>query len=144
MNSKLLWLLTLLRLVIGFVLIHASYDKLIYYDPWVAIVQNMGIVPDPSVRILAAILPGLEFILGLALLLGIWTRAAALLTTGLFAYFAGLMIWLMKAEVPVSCGCFGPDSDFPADGTHLLMNLALTAFSAVLLWRSKSAFELLR
>ena len=61
----------------------------------------------PQLQPLAPVLVALEIGLGVALLLGVYPRAAALLSLGLLAVFTALFAYGHWAHGVASCGCFG-------------------------------------
>ncbi|MDF1564545.1 MAG: DoxX family membrane protein [Deltaproteobacteria bacterium] len=89
----------------------------------------------------ASILPGVEIVLGLALLLPPWTRmarASALLTTGAMAGFTFAVTTVVARGIDISCGCFGTGTG-PVTGLTVLRDVALTAAAAAALWLSQRA-----
>src|SRR5690606_5705716 len=42
------------------------------------------------------------------LVLGLWTRAAGLLSTAMYVLFTAATLSVIARDMPVDCGCFGP------------------------------------
>ena len=69
----------------------------------------MGLVNPSSV-----LMAWLELVVGLCLLVGLATRAAALWSALLLAVFTGLMIYAGMTGAGFDCGCFPGESPHPA------------------------------
>jgi uncharacterized membrane protein YphA (DoxX/SURF4 family) len=82
--------------------------------------------------IMAASMPALEVVLGLALLAAPrpWARAGALATGGLMLVFTIAVTTVIFRGINISCGCFGADSG-PITWLTVLRDLALLAACAV-------------
>ena len=93
---------------------------------------------EPVIVVLAHVIPWSELLAGLMLLLGVWTRPAALLVLVQLAVFAGANAWVVLKGIPASCSCFG-DLGWPCGSSvtwcQVLRNLVLMVPAAVLLWR---------
>lgn len=55
----------------------------------------------------AYVVPWTEAVLAAALVLGLWTRAAALVTAGLYAYFTWLIVAAIGRGTDFDCYCLG-------------------------------------
>ncbi len=108
------WVGLLARLVVAGFLIVAGYAK--FSDPAgnVRAVRAYQILPESVVPTVGHALPTVELIVGSLVLLGLFTRYAALVA-GLFflAFIIGISsAWARGLEI--NCGCFG-SSGVPAD-----------------------------
>ena len=117
------------RMGLGSLLGYAGWEKLQAWGWWRDVLANMDVLPDASVGLFAAVLPGIELLVGALLVVGFWTRASALVTGGLFCGFAVVMCSVLIRDVDTICGCFGPDSQYRVSTTHVLMNLAYMTLS---------------
>lgn len=101
------WLGLGARLVVGGVMIAAGLIKL--PDPAASIeaVRAFELVPAPLVEPIGYLLPPLEVVVGLALVLGLMTRGAAVIASVLLvAFIIGIAsAWARGLEI--DCGCFG-------------------------------------
>lgn len=102
-------LLLALRAMAGGVLATAAFFKL--KDPLTfaeAIMAFKMVKGDHLVMVGTYILPWTELFTGLALILGIWTRAAAFVYCGLMTLFiAVITIALTRGLGGIPCSCFG-------------------------------------
>ena len=101
------WVGVLARLIVGVVNIVAALSK--FPDPAgnVRQVRAFQILPESIVPTVGHALPTVELIIGAALLLGLLTRAFAILAALFFiAFIIGISAaWARGLEI--NCGCFG-------------------------------------
>ncbi|MEF2146078.1 MAG: MauE/DoxX family redox-associated membrane protein [Desulfovibrionaceae bacterium] len=100
---------SLLRNLLGIVFLLASFDKLQHPEAFAQIISNYKILPELFVNPAALLLPWLEFICGIALILNLCARGAALLTTVLMAVFLVALGFNYMRGLDVACGCFSTD-----------------------------------
>ncbi len=70
-------------------------------------IESLELVPEVLIAPAAYFLPGFEILLGVTLLLGVWTRESAALAFGLFAVFTVALVSVLVRGMKVDCGCFG-------------------------------------
>jgi uncharacterized membrane protein YphA (DoxX/SURF4 family) len=101
------WLATVARLVTGGVWIVAGAIKL--PDPFTSVraVRAYDLLPESVVPTVGHLLPVVEIIVGLALVLGLLTRAAAVVSALLFALFVVGIASVWARGIEIECGCFG-------------------------------------
>lgn len=88
-----------------------------------------GLLPDHLLVPLAFIIPWLELLCAIFLLLGMWTRASALVLAGLLITFIGAIYSVLSRGMEIECGCFGKFGLFCTPGKitecNLIQNAAL-------------------
>jgi uncharacterized membrane protein YphA (DoxX/SURF4 family) len=94
------------RLFIGVIFVYASINKILDPSDFAVSIRNYLIVPSSWSNILALTLPWVEIGAGGFLILGIQTRPAALLTTGMLWVFLGALIYAYSIGLDIDCGCF--------------------------------------
>ena len=100
------WLTVRTQFVLGAVFVLAAIPKILDPPGFAKAIWNYQLFPGWSLHPAALTLPWLELLCGLALCLGLWTRAAtAWLTLLLLAFVAALSLNLARHH-PVDCGCF--------------------------------------
>jgi len=124
---------TLLRGGLGALLFAAGMLKVSETSEYAEALALFRLLPGSANRILALAMPWWELTAGACLLLGLWTRAALLISTGLFGLFAGAVGLALGRGLNIECGCFGAAFRIPASGLHLGANVALALLSAGLL-----------
>jgi uncharacterized membrane protein YphA (DoxX/SURF4 family) len=106
--------------VLGAVFVVAGTAKLVAGSTWIAQARQMG-APQP----VATVVPGLELLLGAALITGLLTPVPALVAIGLLVLFSvAIARQLVDGRHP-PCACFGSWSTRPLGEGHLVRNAAL-------------------
>lgn len=128
------WLFLLCRLLLGLVFVYASYDKILHPQAFALAVFNYQIVPEPTINLIALILPWLELLLGLCLLFAVWLPGATVLGAGLLIVFLGALIYNQSRGLNMHCGCFSTEvQEGPAGLGTVLRDLVFLAVSLYLL-----------
>jgi putative oxidoreductase len=96
------------RLFIGGLFIYASIYKISDPVNFAVSIRNYMIIPPSWSNLLALTLPWIEIGAGVFLILGIQTKPAALLTTGMLGVFLGALIYAYSIGLDIDCGCFSP------------------------------------
>ncbi len=95
------------RLVLGGLFVYAGAVKVVDPLDFAQNIRNYQLIGQSLSFIAAIVLPWLEILAGLALILGVWTRGAALVVTSLLVFFIVLTAVTMVRGLDVDCGCFG-------------------------------------
>ncbi|MGC9364817.1 MAG: MauE/DoxX family redox-associated membrane protein [Fidelibacterota bacterium] len=104
------YLRIVIRLILGFLFLYASLDKITNPQKFAEIIYNYRILPVELLNICALLVPWLEALIGLALLLGVWVETAALLLSGITVLFIILIISAILRGLDIECGCFSLDA----------------------------------
>jgi len=120
------------RLVLGGLFVYAGAVKVLDPLDFAQNIRNYQLVGQSLSFIAAIVLPWLEILAGLALILGVWTRGAALVVTGLLVFFIVLTAVTMVRGLDVDCGCFGSLSRKSGWGV-ILEDLGMLVLGLVLL-----------
>jgi uncharacterized membrane protein YphA (DoxX/SURF4 family) len=132
----------LLRLLIGAVFLTAGALKAGHFNDLAAAVAGFRILPAGVIGPLAVALPFFEIGLGLYLLAGLFTRAAAWVAAAQLAIYAAAIASAVIRHIPANCGCFGPQDKAAADWPHVAVDLALAAVCVLLAWRAPGALAI--
>lgn len=100
-----------LRLFLGGSFIVASIPKLIHPTLFAEAIYSYQLLPMELVNLMAAVLAMLELIIGITLIIGIWTRESSLIISGLTVVFIVAISINMIRGLEISCGCFDVISD---------------------------------
>jgi len=121
-----------IQILLGLLFIYASLDKIWNPALFAKAISNYRIVPLPLLHISAIILPWLEMIIGLALIVNRYERAAYTIVGGLLLIFVMAILSAMARGLDFNCGCFKMDAEASNLGFRkVIQNLGL--FLSVLL-----------
>ena len=97
------------RVIVGVLLIYSGLEKAAApVEEFMVVISGFQILPEPHVRLFAHLIPWTELIAGSFFLLGLWTRAAAVVCGGLsLSFFFGLLSTYLRGVPLPNCGCFG-------------------------------------
>ena len=140
------WYGLLARLVVGGVWLAAGALKVPDPASSVRAVRAYDLLPESVVPTIGHALPALEIVLGVALIVGVLVRGAAVLSAILqVAFIIGISsAWARGLQI--DCGCFG-DGGFDADATakypwEIARDVGLLLLSLWLVWRPRTRFAL--
>jgi len=137
------------RLVVGGVWLWAGAAKVTDPSASIASVRAYELLPGSLVAPVGYALPALEIVVGAALVLGLLTRGAALVSVVLLVAFVVGISWAWSHGLSIDCGCFG-DGGYDPDAAsrypwEIARDVALAVASAylVLLPRSRLSLDAL-
>ena len=128
------------RLLLGFVFIYASLDKIAHPDQFARIIYNYRIVPGELVNLVAIFLPWLELITALMLIVGIWQKGAALIVGGMLGVFIAALSIALTQGIDIECGCFSTTSHSRSPVISLLIRDILMLIPVFLIIRGREGF----
>jgi uncharacterized membrane protein YphA (DoxX/SURF4 family) len=130
------WVVLACRLVIGVSLIYASLDKISHPDRFAEILRGYELLPARLVRPFAHLVPWGEILIGAALILGVFTRVAAVAGAALFGVFAGAVASAVLRGLEIACGCFTTKAGAePANWTTVSRSLFFLLLSLLVVSR---------
>jgi uncharacterized membrane protein YphA (DoxX/SURF4 family) len=113
------------RLYLGVVFIWACLHKIADPGGFALDVAVYQLLPLPLVNLFALVLPWVELLAGAMLIVGLRTRAAAMLIAAMMAAFMVALGWALHQGLEMSCGCFASSgSDAPISGWTMLRDAA--------------------
>lgn len=134
------------RLVLGVVLLVAGGLKVGNPLGAARAVQAYDVLPFELARWVGYALPWVEIVVGLLLVLGLFTRVSALIGTLLMLAFVVGIAQAWARGLTIDCGCFGGGGQVAADetqyGTEVVRDLALAVCGAWLVVRPTSTWSL--
>jgi uncharacterized membrane protein YphA (DoxX/SURF4 family) len=120
------------RVVLGAIFLYAAATKVPDMAAFARDVANYRLLPEALVPWAAAALVGVEIVAGLALVLGVGARAAALVATALLALFVGGLAQALLRGIDLRCGCFG--SEESATWGTVLRDLVMLVPAVAVVW----------
>lgn len=100
------WLTIRVQIALGAIFFVAALPKIADPPSFAHMIYNYRLVPGPLVNALALVMPWVEILAGLALILGLWRREAAVLTGLLVVVFIVAIGVNLARGHAVDCGCF--------------------------------------
>jgi putative oxidoreductase len=94
------------RWAVGLIFVYASMDKLLHPPAFAVAVYNYKLLPGSFVNLVAITLPWLELVCGILLIIGLFSRAAALILSMLLILFFFALSLNLYRGIDISCGCF--------------------------------------
>jgi uncharacterized membrane protein YphA (DoxX/SURF4 family) len=98
------------RLTLAIIFFYAGIEKILQPQEFAVAIYNYQLLPDCTINLSAIFLPWLEVLIAASLVIGIYTRGAALLSSLLFLIFAMALTINLVRGLDISCGCFGVSS----------------------------------
>ncbi len=125
-------LVAALRVILGGLLVVAGSLKVGHATDLASTIASFRLVPGPAAALLALFLPYFEILVGVYLVIGLFTRIAAVVAAVQFVAYAGAIASAVIRNIPASCGCFGPKDSATADWPHVLFDIMLAAVAALI------------
>jgi putative oxidoreductase len=99
-----------IRLIVGITFIIAAIPKIISPSNFAWSIALYQMLPYQYIHLLAVILPWLELIVGITLILGLWTRGSAVIVCGMLVMFIVAILYAIINRIEMSgCGCFSQE-----------------------------------
>lgn len=95
-----------IRLVLGFVFIYASIDKIAHPAEFAQAIYNYRMLPHWTINSMALVMPWLELFCGVLIAIGILFRGSALMIGVMLAVFIIAISSALVRGLDISCGCF--------------------------------------
>ena len=122
------------QLAAGAIFVAAALPKIADLHAFSGSVHNFHLeplVPVAAVNLLAMTIPWIELTAGLAMILGIKTRAGAFVYVGLMTLFTLGVVAAMARGLSFDCGCFGKATSTTIGAKKLAENLAMLVVGIV-------------
>ena len=105
MKNGLSIIVLIARLLIGGILIYASFNKIVDPGGFAKAIANYHIIPFGLENSMAIILPWLELIVGLCLIIGVFIDGAAFLVIVMMVVFIVAITFAILSGYNIECGC---------------------------------------
>lgn len=132
----------MVRLGLAAVWLFAGVPKLLDLNQNYVAVQAYELLPSSAVSIVATAQPFLEVALGVLLIVGIGTRAVAIISGLLLLVYIGGIVSVWARGLSIDCGCFSAGGQVAAGETHYGLDIARDVgyllLAAWLVWRPRT------
>ncbi len=143
-NNFLKYSLPVIRVLVGLIFFVSGLFKIIDIPAFRDTVVSLGLF-NGSISFLASIiLPVLELLLGLLLLLGVYTRVVAIHLNVLIILFSWVTFYVLNNRPDLLCGCFGNFFDLTFSTYHFIVLLVLFVFNLILIIEVRETWSLER
>jgi uncharacterized membrane protein YphA (DoxX/SURF4 family) len=119
------------QVLLGLLFLIAALAKIVDTASLAREVHNFRLVPFWSEHLVAMTLPWIELVAGLALVLGIRSRAGAWVVGALLVGFTFGIVMAMARGLDFQCGCFGTADATRVGWAKLVENLGMLALAVV-------------
>lgn len=131
-----------LRVALGLVFLAAGGLKIGHAEFFASEIAGFQLLPHPLIAPLALLLPFLELMIGVYLILGLFTRFAAWFAAAEMAVFSAAIASAVMRGISTSCGCFGPNDKATTSWPEVGRDLGLTLVCVIVAWRAPGALAL--
>jgi len=140
------WLALAGRLILGGTLLAAGLLKVSHPYTSAAAVRAYRLLPNSMATLLGYALPWVEIGVSTALILGLYTRIASVVSALLMLAFMFGVASAWARGLTIDCGCFGGGGQVAPGATQYGQEIArdggLAIIAGLLIWRPKSKFAL--
>jgi putative oxidoreductase len=128
-------LILVLRIALGGVFLAAGGLKIGHADVFAGEIAGFQLLPHPLIAPLALLLPFLELMIGVYLILGLFTRFAAWFAAAEMGVFAAAIASAVLRGISTSCGCFGPSDKATTSWPEVGRDVGFAAVAVIIaLW----------
>lgn len=130
------------RFFLGTIFLVSSFGKILDPKSFAENLVSYQLISSPqSVKYFAVTLPWVEWFCGIFLILGIFVRSVAVLSSGLFLSFILAMVYALSRGLQIQCGCFGAPGEM-VGLFSLFRDFFFLALSSILMFSSADAYTL--
>jgi putative oxidoreductase len=123
-----------MRFYLAYVFIIACLHKIAHPEMFAVDVATYSILPLELINIMAISLPWIELVAGVMLVLGLRSRAAALMVVGMMIMFIVALLMALYQGLDMSCGCFASQAANNEDPISYKTVLRDLLWFALALW----------
>ena len=138
------WLILGIRLVLGFVFIYASVDKIAHPAEFAQSIYNYRMMPHATINLMAILMPWLELICGVLLAIGVLWRGSALLIGFMLLVFIIAISTALLRGLDISCGCFSVEGGHGVAVDLLVRDVLMFIGAGIVLFLGRASLTLRR
>ena len=131
-----------LRILIGLAFFVSGLLKVIDLKAFQRIVISLGLLNGPLPLLASIIIPVLELILGIMLVIGVFTRIAAIHLNVVIIIFSWVTFYVLENRPDLLCGCFGTFFDMTFGVYHFIALFIFFILNLILIVQSGDTWSL--
>lgn len=135
-------LVFVLRIALGLIFVAAGALKIGHTEEFASEIAGFQLLAHPLIAPLALLLPFLELMIGVYLVLGLFTRFAAWFAAAEMAIFAGAIASAVMRGISTSCGCFGPNDHATTSWPEVGRDAGFMLMGVIVAWWAPGALAL--
>ena len=141
-NNFLKYSVPVISIFVGLIFFASGLLKIIDISSFKDIVISLGLFNSQISFLASIIIPVLELVLGLMLLLGIYTRIIAIHMNVLIVLFSWVTFYVLNNKPELLCGCFGNFFNLTFSTYHFIILLVLFIFNLILIVETRNIWSL--
>ncbi|MGH2575771.1 MAG: MauE/DoxX family redox-associated membrane protein [Ignavibacteria bacterium] len=110
------------RVILGILFIYASLDKIASMSDFAKVIHNYRLLPVSLENLFAIFLPWIEFITGMFLIVGKFSKGSLLIYSSLLVIFIIALFQAQLRGLDINCGCFSVN---PSSTSNIWMRIFL-------------------
>lgn len=136
------YIVAAIRIVLGFILIVASIDKIADPNAFGVSIGYYRIFDTTVILLIATILPWIELLCGMSLVFGVAVRGGSMVSFVMLVVFTAAVISGIMRGLDISCGCFTHDPKVDKIGwAKVAENIGLVLLSIATFFSCKDRFS---
>jgi len=141
-NNFLKYSVPVIRIVVGLVFFVSGFLKIIDIESFRDIMISLGLFNGSLSFLASIVIPVLELLLGLLLVLGVYTRVTAIHINVLIILFSWVIFYVLNNKPELLCGCFGTFFNLTFSTYHFIVLLVLFIFNLILIVEVRETWSL--
>lgn len=135
------YVVLVIRLVLGFVFIYASIDKIAHPAEFAQSIYNYRMLPHWAINLMALVMPWLELICGVLIAVGVFLRGSSFMIGVMLAVFIIAISSALVRGLDISCGCFSTQGGHGVAVDLLVRDVLMLAGAAIVMFLGTSALS---
>ncbi len=133
-----------IRLVLGFVFIYASIDKIAHPAEFAQAIYNYRMLPHWTINFMALVMPWLELFCGILIAVGVFFRGSGLMIGVMLGVFIIAISSALVRGLDISCGCFSVEGGHGVAVDLLIRDILMFMGAAIVVFFGTSKLTVSR
>ncbi|MFN8615152.1 MAG: MauE/DoxX family redox-associated membrane protein [Vampirovibrionales bacterium] len=136
------WMLLAARLWLGGTFVISGWSKFPHFNEFQRALYDYHLFPVPVATVISHIIPGLELLLGIYLMVGLFLRPASAITSLLLLGFIGVLSYALFNGLSVDCGCYVGGKSQPVTWWKVAEDLGLLLLAGAIFSNNSQRYTL--